>query len=330
MFVREHFNFKMGANTVGTANRWIYMILAFVVISWGLNIVMVKFLTETSPPFLVAAVRMPLAGLALLPFAISKYGWYKPNAKQWVLLVLIGLTSIFIHQLFLASGVAMTTATNASLILGLNPLTTALLAAIFVGEKMSLRLLFGILAGFTGVVIVVLSSGADASIELSGWGDLIMVLSMLGYVVGGLLIKTISSTNIPTIVTTAYSTLIGGLFLNIGAFVKYGPTAYQQVHFTGMGWVVMLLSAWVASSLGTLGWNHGIKLLGANKTAMFINGMPFASMIGAVLFLGERIQWIHMLAFVLTTLGIVIGTYSPRRPFGERPKAASGSKELGV
>ncbi len=314
---------------MGTANRWIYSILAFVVISWGLNIVMVKFLTEFSPPFLVAAVRMPLAGLALLPFVISKYGWYKPTAKQWVLLVLIGLTSIFMHQLFLASGVAMTTATNASLILGLNPLTTALLAAIFVGEKMSLRLLLGILAGFSGVVIVVLSNSAGSSVEVSGWGDLIMLLSMLGYVVGGLLIKTIASTNIPTLVTTAYSTLIGGIFLNVGAFVKYGPTAYQEVHFSGMGWVVMLLSAWVASSLGTLGWNHGIKLLGANKTSMFINGMPFASMIGAVLFLGEQIHWIHMLAFVLTTLGIVIGTYSPRRSLGESP-ATSSSKELGA
>lgn len=306
---------------MGTANnKWMYVILALVVASWGLNIVMVKYLTETTPPFLVAAVRMPLAGLALLPFALRKYGWYKPTPKQWLLLTLIGLTSIFFHQLFLASGVVTTTATNASLILGLNPLTTALLGALFIGEKMTFRLFAGILAGFSGVVMVVLSSSGEASIEMSGWGDLIMVLSMLGYVVGGLLIKAISSTGIPTLVTTAYSTLIGGVMLNIGSFATYGPSAYSQVHFTAMGWVVMLLSAWLASSLGTLGWNHGIKLLGANKTAMFINGMPFASMVGAVLFLDEHVQWIHLLAFVLTTAGIVIGTYHPK------PKAKAPSQ----
>lgn len=317
----------MGANQVGTANnKLIYVILALVVASWGLNIVMVKYLTEMTPPFLVAAVRMPLAGLALLPFAVRKYGWYKPSARQWLLLALIGLTSIFIHQLFLASGVAMTTATNASLILGLNPLTTALLAALFIGEKMSFRLFLGILAGFSGVVMVVLSSSREASFELSGWGDLIMVLSMLGYVIGGLLIKSISSTNIPTLVTTAYSTLIGGVMLNIGSFVQYGPAAYEQVHFTGMGWAVMLLSAWLASSLGTLGWNHGIKLLGANKTAMFINGMPFASMVGAVLFLGESVQWIHLLAFALTTAGIVIGTYHPKKSVLPNASPASITK----
>ncbi|CAG7643876.1 DMT family transporter [Paenibacillus allorhizosphaerae] len=312
-----------------SAKKWIYVVLAFVVVSWGLNIVMVKFLTLSTPPFLVAAVRMPLAGLALLPFAVRKYGWYKPNLKQWILLTLVGITSIFIHQLFLASGVEMTTATNASLILGLNPLTTALLASLFVSEKMTLRLSLGIAAGFAGVVIVVLSGGGETPVGLSGWGDLIMFISMLGYVVGGLLIKTVSATNIPTLVITAYSTLIGGLMLNVGAFMKYGASAYGQVHFSGVGWVVMLLSAWVASSLGTLGWNYGIKLLGANKTAMFINGMPFASIVGAVIFLHERIHWIHVLAFALTTLGIVIGTLQTRgsgRSKTEPPLVTTGSR----
>src|SRR5262245_40018199 len=96
--------------SVGNKNKIIYVILAFVVASWGLNVVMVKYLTEMAPPFLVAAVRMPLAGLALLPFAWRKYGWYKPDAKQWLLLTLIGLTSIFFHQLFLATGVMTTSA----------------------------------------------------------------------------------------------------------------------------------------------------------------------------------------------------------------------------
>jgi drug/metabolite transporter (DMT)-like permease len=66
---------------------------------------------------------------------------------------------------------------------------------------------------------------------------------------------------------------------------------------------------------------------------MFINGLPFASMVGAVLFLGERIHWYHVLAFLLTIFGIFIGTSRskvvlfPRR----QPKPAyspSGSEGL--
>ncbi|MCR8633745.1 DMT family transporter [Paenibacillus radicis (ex Xue et al. 2023)] len=294
------------------SEKTIYLILALVVISWGLNIVMVKYLTASISPMMVAAIRMPLAGLALLPFVWKKYGFYKPNAKEWLMLSLIGVTSIFFHQLFLAYGVTTTTATNASLILGLNPLTTALLASIFVGEKFNYKLGLGILFGFSGVILVVTSKSADSSLAVSGWGDMIMFLSMLAYVIGGLLIKKISSSTIPTLVVTAYSTIIGGIMLNLGTVAVMGPASYADVQFTTAAWLVMLLSAWGASSLGTLGWNHGIKRLGANRTAMFINAMPFASMVGGVIFLNERIGWIHVAAFTLTTVGIVIGTLKPR------------------
>ena len=77
------------------SEKTIYFVLALVVISWGLNIVMVKYLTQFISPMFVAAIRMPLAGIVLLPFVFKKYGFYKPNAKQWGLLFLIGLTSIF-------------------------------------------------------------------------------------------------------------------------------------------------------------------------------------------------------------------------------------------
>ncbi|NOU69938.1 EamA family transporter [Paenibacillus sp. LMG 31458] len=294
------------------SEKTIYFILAMVVISWGLNIVMVKYLTQFISPMLVAAIRIPLAGIVLLPFAFKKYGFYKPNAKQWGLLFLIGLTSIFFHQLFLAYGVVTTTATNASLILGLNPLSTALLASIFIGEKFSMRLGVGILFGFSGVVLVVTSKSADSSVGLSGWGDVIMLLSMLAYVVGALFIKKLSATSMPTLVVTTYSTLIGGVMLNLGTVTFLGPSSYAQIHLPAMAWAVMLMSAWVASSLGTLGWNHGIKFLGANKTAMFLNGLPFASMVGGIIFLDEKIGWIHVVAFILTTVGIVIGTLKKR------------------
>jgi drug/metabolite transporter (DMT)-like permease len=309
------------------SEKVIYIILALVVISWGLNIVVVKYLTQFMSPMLVAAIRMPLAGLILLPFVWKKHGIYKPTGKEWVLLFFIGLSSIFFHQLFLAYGVVTTTATNASLILGLNPLTTALLAALFIGEKFNLKLCLGIIFGFSGVVLVVTSKSAEGAVGVSGWGDLIMLLSMLSYVVGGLLIKKISGSSIPILVTTAYSTLIGGALLNLGNVVFMGPSSYEQIHLPAVAWAAMLLSAWWASSLCTLGWNHGIKHLGANRTAMFVNGMPFASMVGGVIFLNEHVGWIHVIGFILTTVGIMIGTLK-KRDRGHPPIGQGSSVRL--
>ena len=48
------------------------------------------------------------------------------------------------------------------------------------------------------------------------------------------------------------------------------------------------------ASLGTHGWNYGIKVLGAGRTAMFLNGMPFSNMFGGFIFLGENIRSIQL------------------------------------
>jgi drug/metabolite transporter (DMT)-like permease len=135
---------------------------------------------------------------------------------------------------------------------------------------------------------------------------------MLSYVIGGLFIKKVLATPIPTLVVTCYSTLIGGFLLNLSTVTLYGPSSYNQIHLSAAAWTVLMLSAWGASSLGTLGWNQGIKLLGANKTAMFLNGLPFASMLGAVIFLDEKVGWIHVVALLLTTFGILIATAKQR------------------
>jgi drug/metabolite transporter (DMT)-like permease len=286
----------------------IYLILALVITAWGLNVVMVKYLTAHIPPMLVASIRMLFAGIVFLPFVWKKYGFYKPTLKQWILLFLIGITSLFLHQLFLAYGIVTTTATNTSLMLGLNPLFTALLASIFIGEKFTIRLFIGILLGFSGVILVVTSKSADSSLAVTGWGDLIIFISMLAYVTGTLIVKKVSTTPIPTLVVTAYSTVIGAVLLNLASLVYLGPSSYVEIHFTATIWAIILISACGATSIGSLGWNHAIKLLGANRTAVFLNGMPFTSMVGGVIFLDEKVGWVHFAAFILTTLGILIGT----------------------
>ena len=54
-----------------TGKKLIYLILVLVVLLWGLNVVMIKFLTQHMSPILVAAIRMPLAGIVLLFFVFK-------------------------------------------------------------------------------------------------------------------------------------------------------------------------------------------------------------------------------------------------------------------
>jgi drug/metabolite transporter (DMT)-like permease len=60
--------------------------------------------------------------------------------------------------------------------------------------------------------------------------------------------------------------------------------------------------------LGSVGWNYGIRQLGASRTALFLNGMPMASLFFAALFLGEQLKLVHMLALLMIVAGVYLGS----------------------
>jgi drug/metabolite transporter (DMT)-like permease len=285
--------------------RSIYGILCAVVTIWGLNVVMVKYLTFF-PPVLIAAIRITVGSLVLLPMILWKNGFVTVKRQDLLLITGVALTMITLHQITLAWGLQYTTAGTGSLILGLNPLSTALLAMIFLGEELTRRKVLGVLLGFGGVLIVVTSG--SGSVEFGGWGDLIMFVSMLMYVVGGLLVRTLTTRGVPVLIVTGYSHAIAACLLWIISVSMYPADTFASIDTRPFTWLVIFASGGISTGLGTIGWNYGIRQLGASRTAVFLNGMPLASLIFAALLLGEELKWVHALAFVLVVLGVYLGS----------------------
>lgn len=291
--------------------RWVFLMLAGVVILWGLNVVMVKYLT-TFPPIYVAAIRMTIAGICLSPIIWKYRKGLKFRKVDWLLLAGVGASSIALHQVTLATGVQYTTAGNASLILGLNPLATALLAMLLLGEAMSWQKAIGIAVGFSGVLVVVISQ--HGGIHMNGWGDAIMFFSMLMYVTGGLFIRKLVLRGLPVLLITAMSQMFGVVLLWCAALVVHPASFYVELEVTPFQWLVIWVSGGLSTALGTIGWNFGIRQLGASRTAVFLNGMPMASLLFAALFLGERLQLVHLLALIMIVGGVYLGSRNRANP----------------
>jgi drug/metabolite transporter (DMT)-like permease len=280
------------------------LLLSAVVTMWGLNVVMVKYLTFF-PPLLISAIRMSVAALALLPVVLWNIKRIRLSRSDWLLVGLVGLTSVTMHQVLLSIGVQQTTAGTTSLILGLNPLATALLAVPLLGEPLTKRKGIGITLGFSGVLLVV---ATQSRIHFSGWGDLLIFGSMLMYVIGGLFVRKATSKGIPPLLITAYSQVIASIMLWLLAVTVYPFEVFAAVDTRPFTWLVIFTSGVLATALGSLGWNFGIGRLGAGRTAIFLNGMPLASLIFAALLLGESLQPIHALALLLIVLGVYLGS----------------------
>ncbi len=266
---------------------------------------MIKYLAFF-PPVLIAAIRMSAAAVTLLPIVMWKIRKVTITPKDWLYITAVGITSITLHQILIAWGIQHTTAGTASLILGLNPLATALLAIPVLGEPLTKRKALGIVLGFGGVLLVVMTNSQGLS--LNGWGDFLVFASMLLYVIGGLLIRKVTARGIPVLTVTAYSHVIASILLWATALIVYPADVFVHIDTRPFTWGVIATSAIFATGLGTLGWNYGIRQIGAGRTAIFLNGMPLTSLFFAAALLNEELRIYHAIALILIVFGVYLGS----------------------
>lgn len=278
-------------------------LLGIVAIIWGLNVIMIKYLSVIFPVIQLAAWRIGIATLCLVIFTFRfwRASLRSITLKSWVYILFIGLTSIFAHQTLIAKGLQLTSSSTGSLILALNPLTTLLLAMLFLGEKFVWRRFLGIGLGFFGVIMVIGIPSGETSLT----GDFIMFLSMLAYVAGGLFIKK-ASEQVDVITITTLSHVAGSIILFITWLIFPGESIVYEA--SGFAYLVLFFSGSVATALGSTWWNMGIKKIGPSRTTMFLNLMPLSSLIFAVLLLNEKLHWIHGVSLFLIIVGIYLGS----------------------
>lgn len=293
----------MSSSDDSQSNRAICGLLALVVILWGINVVMIKYLTNFYPPLALAPIRLFLASCLLVPAVIVKYGFEKIPRSAWLPMGGVALFSIFLHHSTLSVGIALTSGTHAALILGLNPLVTTVLASRLAAEPFTWPKGVGIALGFSGVALIVSGKAAGSATLV---GDAVMFIATATAAIGYLFVKK-STAQVTTLVVTAYTHIVASLGLVImGLFVN--PVWYYEGAFNLLPVAVLLFSSFVNTALGALWWNMGIQKIGASRASFFQNASPIAGVFASALFLGEQLLWSHLAALCLVILGVGFGT----------------------
>lgn len=288
----------------GLSSNKITVMMLSVILLWGLNVVMLKYLTNFFPPLALPGIRMTLAAAFLLPTL------YYPNGRQpvpreaWLPICGVALFSIVMHQITLSLGVSSTSATHAALILALNPLTTTLAASLLVNEPLNWSKSIGVAFGLSGVLLII--TGKAAAGQATMGGDGLMLIAMLTYVAGSLCVKKGTEYTSPLVIT-AYSHLIAApVLLVINATIN--PIWVNEGAFAPLPIAILFFSSWFSTALGALLWNTGVHHIGASTASLFLNGSPIVSFFASAVFLDEQLIWKHYVALVLVLLGVSLGT----------------------
>ena len=294
------------ADGAGTGMR--LMLLATMAV-WGGNLSVVKLLIDRLEPMWVSVLRMTAASLALwLVLGLRGLPWPRTTPRQAGMFVACAVLMVYLNQLGFTLGVQRTAAANAALIISLNPLVSALMAAWLLGDQLTPARLAGVALGFGGVAVVVLHR-PGAALGSGSLGDLLVFGSVVAWVAGGVLVQRLAR-QFDSAVVSAVVFAIGTTLLLVHVALDSRLLLPSPAVFTPGTVLLLVVSGLLASALGSLVWNRALTTLGVARTALYAYWVPIFGVGFAVVVLGEPLTLWHGLGLAGVLSGTWLGTRS--------------------
>ena len=286
--------------------RWL---LLGTMAAWGANLAVVKLLFETFEPMLLALLRMGISAITLV-IVVRWRGlpWPRLRRRQWAQLLACAVVMIYLNQIFFTEGVSRTAAANAALIIALNPLVSALTAALLLGDRLTPARIAGIVLGFSGVAAVVLHR-PGAALGGGGLGDLLCLGSVVTWVLGGVMVQRLSR-DIDSGLLSALLAVVGTTLLALHLGLRPGPVVVHWPRVTVGTVALLVVSSLLATAVGALVWNRALVVLGVARTALYAYWVPIFGVLFAVLLLGEPLTVWHGVGLAAVLGGTWLGTRS--------------------
>ncbi len=258
----------------------------------------------------VAVGRAALAGLLAAAYlAGCRAAW--PSAAQWRQLALTAVGIVFGFPLFMGWAVLHVDAVHASVVTGILPLVTAVMAAWLLRQPQ--RASFWLCAAFgTALVIAFAWWRGGASLQM---GDALLLAALVlgahGYVCGARLSATMAPEQVVSWV----------LVLSLPVTLPITWAAWPEAPVRPASWLgfayVALFSMW----LGFFAWYRGLALGGTVRVSQVQLLQPFLSVLAAVPILGESLDG----ATLLFLLAVMVVVFVSRRLARTTPKQGDSS-----
>ncbi len=290
------------------------------VVLWGVSFVATKAALREVSPVTLIFTRFAL-GIAVL-FLILKLRRESliPPRDTWLMLAVMGFVGIFVHQMLQAHALTLTTAVRTGWLIGLIPIWSAVLSAVFVGESFGPRKVFGLFLGTLGALLVMTRGELSSRVLVlpATRGDLLILASTVTWaiytIMGRGTLKRLGSAR-----ATAAAMFVGWAML-IPFFVSAaGWQEYRSLSSTSMIAIVFLGVG--CSGLGYLFWYAALERIDASQVAAFLYIEPLVTLLAAVALLGESVAVSTVLGGVLVLFGVlVVQTATPREAPGTVPQ----------
>ena len=286
----------------------IYLKLLLTAIFWGGTFVAGRSLVQNVGPFSAAFFRFAVASVFLVALTWKMEGKLAGLKSSQILpVLLLGLTGVFLYNLFFFKGLKLIEAGRAAIIIANNPIFIAVFSAIFFKEKLGAVKIAGILISVSGAIVAISRGNLTQLLQGNlGWGEFYIFLCVASWVVFSLLGKAVMS-GLSPLTSVTYSSLTGTVLLFLPAF-REGLT--NCIYYSLPDWGNIFYLGIFGTVLGFVWFYEGINQIGPTKAGLFINFVPISGILLAFLILGEPLT----ISLLIGTLLVTCGVYLTNRP----------------
>ena len=271
---------------------------------YATSAVATRVVLDDLPPAMLALVRLVVGAAVLIPIArvLEPSGDVGDRSDAWriVWMGIIGFAGAFA---FTHWGLARSTATNAALLIIVEPVSIMVLSPMLLGERMTRREAAGAALAVLGAVAVVLNGipGLSRALAPHWRGDLLLVVSGLAYGAYTLIGRGVLTRHSPLRVT-ARSIVWGGLAMVPVAAIEW--LAGARPVLTSSAVVGGLYLGVVITAFGYLLWNWALARVAAPQVAIFVAVQPIGGAILGVVLLHEPLTVFTVLGGLLVVAGL--------------------------
>lgn len=231
--------------------------------------------------------------------------------SDWGAMALLGLFGVVGYHYFFFSSLRYTATANTAIINAFNPVVTGVMAALFIGERLTRRQYGGIVLALLGVLTLLTRGNITTLLTLElNRGDGLMLCAVLCWVVYSLIIKQLSQ-RYSGLTITFYAAVAGvGQLLVLASLERW----WLQLATLSLSSAIAILYMGVAASgVAYLLFNLSIQQVGPTRTASVVYSLVPIFVAGlAWLFFREALTATMVASMGLILLGVNVVLSQPK------------------
>lgn len=286
-----------------------YILLAFVILFWGVNWPIMKLGLQYIPPLWFAATRMLLGSICLFAFLAIQGQVIRPGRPELSILISVGVFQIGLPSALIHVGLLYAEAGHSAILVFTIPLWVAPMAVVVLGERMSLVKLAGLAAGLAGIALLLNPLNLDLGDRAMLVGNGFMLLASVSFAVAIIIVRRHDWT-VPIIQLMPWQMLFGTGIIAAAAIVIEGDPAIQ---WSAPLVAVLAYNGPVASAFCFWAYVTVSRNLPAMNTALGSLGVPVIGVFASALILGESLSLIDISGLILISAGVLTVTIGGMR-----------------